>query len=263
MLNASRHHRKNRRTVQRLQPVPGRSAQRLAASQEKSPCDLSIDIGFRDRCSTPRGITGKIAVFCVIDRPPGRLCSTPRGITGKIAPTPSAYRSTRLIPCSTPRGITGKIASRRRHTVDDFDCVLNASRHHRKNRLFRCCDGCHLVRCSTPRGITGKIALNVQNHRSNVSLRAQRLAASQEKSRGLASVMPMLSRWCSTPRGITGKIALRCGHVPQDATSVCSTPRGITGKIANRLRSRRVTPSPVLNASRHHRKNRPCHFAID
>ena len=84
--------------------------------------------------------------------------------------------------------------------------MLNASRHHRKNR----CLVQHLARsvmCSTPRGITGKIACGTQgffefpgvlnasrHHRKNrfIFIRiirvikglicAQRLAASQEKS---------------------------------------------------------------------------------
>src|SRR6266508_1007727 len=36
-------------------------------------------------CSTPRGITGKIAVRFRDSRQPRASCSTPRGITGKIA----------------------------------------------------------------------------------------------------------------------------------------------------------------------------------
>jgi len=118
VLNASRHHRKNR---QLIRPV----------------------LGVGHRCSTPRGITGKIALKTCGDLADIKLCSTPRGITGKIASERSARRSD--------------------------DLVLNASRHHRKNRkLFH---------------------VYLRDGRS-----AQRLAASPEKSH--VPFVPCFSRVC-------------------------------------------------------------------
>src|SRR5262249_56719729 len=132
-----------------------RRAQRLAASQEKSHVNGRMEQS-RAKCSTPRGITGKIA---------------PRVRTGK-----------RLVEtCSTPRGITGKIGVSWEWLVEPHK------------------------QCSTPRGITGKIAykfMYCEVHKS----RAQRLAASQEKS-PLFAVVVLEGALCSTPRRITGKIA--------------------------------------------------------
>src|SRR5215475_556724 len=83
VLNASRHHRKNRGRHKRFQ-YRARGAQRLAASQEKS-----------------LGVVGAITLFSI---------------------------------------------------------VLNASRHHRKNRRRNIWLVTKSPACSTPRGITGKIA---------------------------------------------------------------------------------------------------------
>src|SRR5262245_50298398 len=106
VLNASRHHRKNRgKRLPLIQSDKG--AQRLAASQEKSPMASLLNEG-GVKCSTPRGITGKIAPACFARKSVPPTCSTPRGITGKIA----------LGYCSSRAGAN----------------VLNASRHHRKNR---------------------------------------------------------------------------------------------------------------------------------
>src|SRR5262245_44101456 len=60
--------------------------------------------------------------------------------------------------------------------------VLNASRHHRKNRLQVMSDEAGTIMCSTPRGITGKIARRLPAAWV-ARPRAQRLAASPEKSR--------------------------------------------------------------------------------
>jgi hypothetical protein len=60
--------------------------------------------------------------------------------------------------------------------------ALNASRHHRKNRSLDPLHGSSIVSCSTPRGITGKIAV-YPLVAYTTAICAQRLAASQEKSR--------------------------------------------------------------------------------
>jgi len=59
--------------------------------------------------------------------------------------------------------------------------VLNASRHHRKNRSCANVETTSAIKCSTPRGITGKIAVFLALFVFPVP-RAQRLAASPEKS---------------------------------------------------------------------------------
>ena len=206
VLNASRHHRKNRQARILLGRRRTRGAQRLAASPEKSLIEL---------------ITNSTA----------RRCSTPRGITGKIA--------WRRFPASSP--------------------LLSAQR----------------LAASPEKSPVRDLRLQI-GHQG-----AQRLAASPEKS---PVIRPGLTsrHWCSTPRGITGKIAwnLPCHNV---SCPTCSTPRGITGKIAMRPPSRsatrrgaqRLAASPeksrwplgkrlglrtVLNASRHHRKNRCAHL---
>jgi len=133
VLNASRHHRKNR-------------ASGFLGSGSASPC------------STPRGITGKIASLTDFSRVLTDKCSTPRGITGKIARNRWLYGFW-FIMCSTPRGITGKIAKKGCSEQPFCLAVLNASRHHRKNRRI------------------------IRTHTAS-SFSAQRLAASPEKSHG-------------------------------------------------------------------------------
>jgi len=133
--------------------------------------------------------------------------------------------------------------------------VLNASRHHRKNRYLDELDRHDARRCSTPRGITGKIAFPAIASKKKITSAqrlaaspeksrdaapaqyhsrrgAQRLAASPEKSRSITSRSYPNPQGCSTPRGITGKIAQQkwLGIQPR---RLCSTPRGITGKIAH------------------------------
>ena len=84
--------------------------------------------------------------------------------------------------------------------------VLNASRHHRKNRssmvLSTSIDG----KCSTPRGITGKIAQRISARMGNCFgvLNASR---HHRKNRSSPALTSFSSSACSTPRGITGKIA--------------------------------------------------------
>ncbi len=274
VLNASRHHRKNR-LLGSLAAAQSTSAQRLAASPEKSLSPTTITI-LSLMCSTPRGITGKIA--------------------GEVDPRAIKHiRAQRLAASPEKSHFTPGVEF-------DFLLVLNASRHHRKNRIAR--------------QIIFVVAVKVLNasrhHRKNRTSEcdrvqrqdgAQRLAASPEKSRAgrgdgaeKACVLNAsrhhrknrkearfrrdVNHVCSTPRGITGKIARYAHQSPARSgvvlnasrhhrknrgappssrmcPSTCSTPRGITGKIAH-------VPAPVhdrafrvLNASRHHRKNRP------
>ena len=153
--------------------------------------------------------------------------------------------------CSTPRGITGKIALSA-YVHDAATRVLNASRHHRKNRMpstqhnefLRSAQRLAASQEKSHLGIGYPVirvlmVLNAsRHHRKNrrrlnrsrpLPVCAQRLAASQEKS------------------------PAELGHV---APSMCSTPRGITGKIASATRVALSNLRGVLNASRHHRKNR-------
>src|SRR5262249_7162552 len=147
-------HRKNRFDVRYIFRA-AICAQRLAASQEKSrePTDQLHRVW---QCSTPRGITGKIA-------------------------SNIAHTLLTISPCSTPRGITGKIAAVGFQISRRIKNVLNASRHHRKNRSPGVAQAAGRQPCSTPRGITGKIAWPRKGVRRFPTC-AQRLAASQEKS---------------------------------------------------------------------------------
>src|SRR5262249_32308165 len=132
--------------------------------------------------------------------------------------------------------------------------VLNASRHHRKNRHSGRLMSCTSPECSTPRGITGKnagnsfgphINLNVldaprpqRNNRSYL-LRgeitpcrcAQRLAASPEKSLAPRTVISQPKSWV-----LNASRHHRKNRWPVlkavAFSAACSTPRGITGKIA-------------------------------
>ena len=182
VLNASRHHRKNRRRCRSAFCCAMPSAQRLAASQEKSRPPGAAPPGAHDVLNASRHHRKnrttsrfKLAVWL--------WCSTPRGITGKIA------RSLALDSLSKRRSAQRLAASQEKSRVESKGiavsrAVLNASRHHRKNRTPAAAKSALSVLCSTPRGITGKIA----------------------------TVRPRASVWrnmCSTPRGITGKIAPR------------------------------------------------------
>ena len=184
-------------------------------------------------------------------------CSTPRGITGKIAFCISARCHQSISSCSTPRGITGKIALWQRSDIAQSSAW-----------------------CSTPRGITGKIAMSHGRARISLNPRAQRLAASQEKSpvaaaRTLARFAcaqrlaasqeksPLMLRQADAAdldsaqrlAASQEKSLVEEGSAHKIAT-VCSTPRGITGKIASSTAFDKYYASCVLNASRHHRKNR-------
>ena len=183
-------------------------------------------------CSTPRGITGKIA-----NRQVGLLiliglCSTPRGITGKIACLTSDCVPTHGSCAQRLAASQEKSLTRLVRATDLRPSVLNASRHHRKNRTdFTVPD------CST----TCRVLNASRHHRKNrnrplahsrcLPKSAQRLAASQEKSLEQCLMSYLRHRLCSTPRGITGKIA-KLGSGESTYPGQCSTPRGITGKIA-------------------------------
>src|SRR6266508_5650537 len=148
------------------------------------------------------------------------------------------------IRCSTPRGITGKIAyPQEQHHF--HQSVLNASRHHRKNRVSRA-------------GID-KPRLHVLNasrhHRKNRSHDPRRTKHER--------------RACSTPRGITGKIAvLLASNAPpvHSAQRLAASPEK---SPRHRLNQRILII--VLNASQHHRKNRTpekiivdcCHLVLN
>jgi len=84
--------------------------------------------------------------------------------------------------------------------------VLNASRHHRKNRLLQVMSDEAGTMCSTPRGITGKIARLDVIEDGNM---ARVLNASRHHRKNRVNVAQKLIYpfTCSTPRGITGKIA--------------------------------------------------------
>ena len=123
-----------------------------------------------------------------------------------------------MTACSTPRGITGKIARGRSKNVATR--VLNASRHHRKNRTCGTRMKMNRFECSTPRGITGKIAHEGGTKRD----RAQRLRH-QGKSLYVTSAAIVLN---------ASRHHRKNRH----------------------QRSRFEPPATVLNASRHHRKNR-------
>jgi len=107
------------------------SAQRLAASPEKSHFDMECDLGI-SLCSTPRGITGKIAkdanrVIAGLDCAQRLAASPEKSLNASSITSRSSIRAQRLAasPEKSPGGTTiGGLAL----------LVLNASRHHRKNR---------------------------------------------------------------------------------------------------------------------------------
>src|SRR6266542_4094670 len=202
-LNASRHHRKNR----------------------SSGCAAGTHLSW---CSTPRDITGKIAFRFRDSRQPRASCSTPRGITGKIASHDPAIKDAeegaQRLAASPEKSLSGIQDRRPIHVCAQrlaaspeksrlsfnrlhYACpVLNASRHHRKNRAtHRNHHRFHGPACSTPRGITGKIAQS----RSSLESHHRVLNASRHhrKNRTRMSSGMTLVTSCSTPRGITGKIA--------------------------------------------------------
>jgi len=155
VLNASRHHRKNR-DLPKDRARTSRSAQRLAASPEKSQL-AKIATSSRIACSTPRGITGKIA-------PAHTLASSQTVCAQRLAASPEKSlkradrRRARLFKVLYAsrhhrKNRTRAISFKTRRSI-----VLNASRHHRKNRVAFCIVTLSFFECSTPRGITGKIA---------------------------------------------------------------------------------------------------------
>ncbi len=211
----------------------------------------------------------------------GIACSTPFGITDKIT-TRRPSDSSGSVTCSTPFGITDKITlallggqplahvlNAFRHHRQDHERelqrdrhlrhVLNAFRHHRQDHWSSESRPRPSRVCSTPFGITDKITPASRRRRSLIACSAQRLSASQTRSRpgnaGKARDWPM----CSTPFGITDKITPPedLHHLPaasaqrlsasQTRSQVgawgrpqameCSTPFGITDKITRRQMS--------------------------
>ena len=205
MLNASRHHRKNRGNTARTRHNLPR-AQRLAASQEKSH----------------GGTSGTTSCSSGAQRLAASQEKSPHAKQRRLSFSMSAQRLAASQEKS--QSLFGRHQLRTQQ-------VLNASRHHRKNRTRG--ESCSAtMTCSTPRGITGKIASAGLFDKIGMSS-AQRLAASQEKSHAqiIFRFHLRVQARCSTPRGITGKIA--DGHMGRSAVDDrCSTPRGITGKIA-------------------------------
>ena len=155
VLNASRHHRKNREAGKKTKAI---KAQVLNASRHhrKNRCHNCHNCpDWLQVLNASRHHRKNRVIPLTVFLSPS-LCSTPRGITGKIASAHGYdlsaktvlnasrhHRKNRSVPSASP------LATSR---------VLNASRHHRKNRLY---DNKAFIlsrRCSTPRGITGKIA---------------------------------------------------------------------------------------------------------
>ena len=155
VLNASRHHRKNRVRSTRC-AYRGRCAQRLAASQEKSPLERATKEYFTERAQ--------------------RLAASQEKSHF------SSGCEFRHCCCAQRLAASQEKSHLSKSSMTAFPFVLNASRHHRKNREAAIDEWLREAKCSTPRGITGKIA----RERGEVffsTRSAQRLAASQEKSR--------------------------------------------------------------------------------
>ena len=191
VLNASRHHRKNRhsRGVAYVRRNRVLNASRHHRKNRSSRVRQATSLA--QGCSTPRGITGKIAILTEIvtthsevlnasrhhrkNRPSAAtplgvamMCSTPRGITGKIAF--GATRAISLSSCAQRLAASQeKSQYRQKHKRKPCD-VLNASRHHRKNRDEAEAFGGIVKACSTPRGITGKIACRCRSAWRNISV---------------------------------------------------------------------------------------------
>ena len=149
------------------------------------------------------------------------LCSTPRGITGKIAL--SASCDSRHSACAQRLAASQEKSPRTLTTPMRRIAVLNASRHHRKNRRHACDFSRRFViraqrlAASQEKSPTGsdcclesllagaqrlaasqEKSLPVSLDRDRAMRRAQRLAASQEKSRDAArDASGVLARWCA------------------------------------------------------------------
>jgi len=85
--------------------------------------------------------------------------------------------------------------------------VLNASRHHRKNRAIQARLDMEAAWGAQRLAASPEKSLKVARDERLLPESAQRLAASPEKSQGWLSTFARVSHRCSTPRGITGKIA--------------------------------------------------------
>ncbi len=160
------------------------------------------------------------------------VCSTPRGITGKIADI-AQTGAEGLQTCSTPRGITGKIA---------------------RARDLRYCAACGAQRLAAS---PEKSPTHWYRY-PNCALRAQRLAASPEKSQAR---LPRAVRNTSRSANSAQRLAASPEKSHSDAGLMSAPPSSAQRLAASPEKSRvgwRRTrrAAPVLNASRHHRKNR-------
>src|SRR5262245_52603945 len=215
VLNASRHHRKNRWKDNHRGDA---SCPVLNASRHhrKNRITERWRYTLKAQCSTPRGITGKIAANTAASSRSQVACSTPRGITGKIDVDNWCVNNV------LPSVLTASPHQRKNpQHPPNFSLamwpVLNASRHHRKNRIAPCASlhpNCEVLNAS-------------RHHRKN---------------RRRPDVFTTPAPKCSTPRGITGKIA-NSAYENADRSKACSTPRGITGKIARVDRASTTQPS--------------------
>src|SRR5262245_17283858 len=115
------------------------------------------------------------------------MCSTPRGITGKIA---GGWLSSRADQGSAQRLAASQEKSlRARLIVGSWPAVLTASRHTRKNSLYAFSD------IPATFSVPNPSRHHRKNRRARLTCRfavggAQRLAASQEKSHEAANIFP-------------------------------------------------------------------------
>jgi len=91
------------------------------------------------------------------------------------------------IKCSTPHGIKGTIALLALMLLQQFENVLNASRHQRNNRYSESSTQDCNFWCSTPHGIKGTIA-DIAIQKDALLHGAQRLTASKEQSHSIPSL---------------------------------------------------------------------------
>ncbi len=225
VLNAARHHGERDLQPQLLpdQPRPVLNASRHHG--ERDGRALMLRIAYRERCSTPLGITASGTARRGAPPARGRKCSTPLGITasGTWTRWPPSRR------CRRPM-----LNASRHHGERDRDqgsraqgwlrLVLNASRHHGERDLVPLIPNGERFRCSTPLGITASGTLKSKVSRTT-RFCAQRLPASRRAGHEQADT-EALGLLCSTPLGITASGTEGC-------CAGCEVPL-------------------VLNASRHH-----------
>ncbi len=180
------------------------------------------------QCSTPFGITDKITIGQQLPAAAIPECSTPFGITDKITsqavPGPEAVERAQRLSASQTRSRPPASPAR-----SDGACVLNAFRHHRQDHSGDAYTLTNPSVCSTPFGITDKITfMDLFTSRPRTS-RAQRLSASQTRSRD--------------PRAHPGAVLIRAQRL--SASQTRSPKAGVADE----------GPVKVLNAFRHHRQD--------